>query len=89
VIGPTLVVAVTDRGTTEKVATMPPALALKDATAQRRSTAVISPAFARADTGPASEVRVTEPALVATDTATSRGTFTSYDTPHTSSAGQV
>src|SRR3984957_16347359 len=83
-----LVAADTDRGTVEKVAMTPPALALKEATPQRRSTAVISPALAFADTVPASEVSVTAPALVETDTATSRGTFTSYDTPHNSSGGE-
>ena len=76
VIGPTSVAAVSEAGAAVKAAVMPPALDLNEATAERRSTAVISPASVRAVTRPASEFRVIEPARVATVTATPRGTWT-------------
>jgi hypothetical protein len=76
VIGPSLVLAVTDRGAAENVATTPPALELNDATGERRSTAVISPAPAWAVTVPEREVSVTAPAPVLADTATPAGTWT-------------
>jgi len=76
VIGPTLVEAVSVRGATANVATTPPALDLNEATAERMSSAVISPASARAVTVPAREVSVTAPVPVATVTATPAGTWT-------------
>jgi hypothetical protein len=76
VIGPRLVEASTEDGATANVAMMPPALDRKFAVNERRSTAVISPASARAVTGPDSEVSVIEPAPVYTRSVTSRGTAT-------------
>ena len=76
VIGPTLVVAVRDRGGTENVAMTPPAFVLNEATGERKSSAVISPALACALRVPPRDVSVTAPASVDTDTATPRGTCT-------------
>jgi len=76
VIGPTLVVAVRDRGAAENAAMTPPAFVLNVAAGERKSSAVISPALACALRAPAREVSVTAPAPADTDTATSRGTCT-------------
>ena len=89
VIGPTWVDTETDRGATENVAITPPAFDVNVAVAEPRDTAVISPASARALTGPVSPVSVIEPVPADTDTETPRGTRTLYDTPQTSSTGHV
>jgi hypothetical protein len=77
VIGPTLVLAVSVCGAAVNVATTPPALDVNEAVGGLRSTPVISPASARAVTAPETEVSVTAPAAVETDTATPRGICTS------------
>jgi hypothetical protein len=88
-IGPRLVEADTDPGTDENAAITAPAFDVNEAVAELSEFAVISPASARAVTGPDSEFSVIPPAPADTDTATPDGTCTSYVTPQTSSVGQV
>jgi hypothetical protein len=76
VIEPTLVDAFSDRGGTEHVAMIPPALDFRLTSAERRSTAVISPAPVCALTDPESDVSVIAPVSAETRTATPRGTCT-------------
>jgi hypothetical protein len=76
VIAPRLVDAFSDRGETEHVAMIPPALDLRLTEAERRSTAVISPAPVCALTDPESDVSVISPVPAETRTATPRGTCT-------------
>ena len=76
VIAPRLVDAFRDRGGTEHVAMIPPALDFRLTSAERRSTAVISPAPVCAVTDPESDVSVIAPVSAETRTATPRGTST-------------
>ena len=76
VIGPRLVDAFSDRGGAEQVAMIPPASDLRLTEAERRSTAVISPALVCTLTAPETEVSVIAPVPAEIRTATPRCTCT-------------
>src|SRR5215469_11965337 len=85
-IAPIFVDARIEPGTAENAAIMPPAFDLSSTVAEPRSLAMITPASVCALTSPVTEVSVIAPARVDARTATPRGTWTAYSTPHTSSA---